>query len=71
MDISRIQDKCWDKHITIAELERNVGLKNGAISKWKKSSPRLVNIQKIASYFDCGVDDLIIPESAENDQCQG
>ena len=62
MDISRIVDKCWDRRITVAELERNVGLSNGAVSKWKNVSPRLESIQKIALYFGCGIDDLVVPE---------
>lgn len=63
MDISRIMDKCWDRRITVAELERKAGLSNGAISKWKTVSPRLENIQKIAAYFGCGIDDLVVTEA--------
>lgn len=62
MNISRIVDKCWDKRITVAELERNVGLSNGAVSKWKNVSPRLESIQKVANYFECSIDDLIAPD---------
>ena len=62
MTISRIVDKCWDKRITVAELERNVGLSNGAVSKWKNVSPRLESIQKVANYFECSIDDLIAPD---------
>ena len=62
MNISRIIDKCWDKHITVAELERKAGLSNGAISKWKNVSPRLESIQKIANYFECPIDDLVAPD---------
>ena len=66
MDISRIVDKCWENRITVAELERNAGLSNGAISKWKNVSPRLESIQRIASYFGCGVDDLIVSNEIAN-----
>ena len=62
MNISRIVDKCWDKRITVADLERNVGLSNGAVSKWKNVSPRLESIQKVANYFECSIDDLIAPD---------
>lgn len=70
MNISRISEMCWDHHITIAALEREAGLSNGAISKWKKVSPRLDSIKKIAEYFGCGIDDLLADDSEEADDAE-
>ena len=40
MDIvDRIQMLVNEKGLTIAALERNTGLSNGIIKKWKKQSP--------------------------------
>ena len=68
MDISRIVDKCWDHRITVAELERQSGLSNGAISKWRTVSPRLDSIMKVATYFRCGIDDLVVPPEESGDR---
>ena len=62
IDIDKIRDKCWDKRTTVAGLERSVGLKNGAISKWSNSSPRLDNVMKVAEYLDCTIYDLLVSE---------
>lgn len=59
MDISRIIGMCWERKITIAELERNVGLANGSIGKWKQHNPRIDSVLKVANFFNCSVDDLL------------
>ena len=66
MDVSKIVDLCWDHRITVAELERNVGFSNGVIGKWKKSNPRIDSLQKVAAYFGCTVDELLVEEGVPN-----
>lgn len=39
--VRKIKDLCDKNHISIAALERNVGLGNGVIARWDESSPRL------------------------------
>lgn len=65
MDISKIVDKCWDHRITVAELERNAGLSNGLIGKWKTGSPRLENLRKVADYFGCPISELLVERETQ------
>ena len=43
---------------TISQLESAVGIGNGLIKKWEKSSPKIENILKIAEYLDVSIDYL-------------
>ena len=43
----RIQYLCKQRHITIAELERESGLTRGIIGHWKDKSPSVDKITKI------------------------
>ena len=50
---------CTKKNISIPELERRAGLGNGTISKWKTSSPKLDNLEKVAEELGIKVTTLI------------
>lgn len=54
-----IKDLADSKHITIAELERNVGISNGQIRKWNQRSPKVENSEKVADYFNVSTDYLL------------
>lgn len=56
---SKIEAMCKKKHITIAALEKAVGLGNATIRGWEKSSPRIDSLVKVAEYFGCTVDELM------------
>lgn len=56
---TRIKDLCDSRSISIAELERTVGLSNGQIRRWDKVSPRSESLQKVADYFNVSIDYLI------------
>ena len=65
----RIKKLCATKGITLAELERILGLGNGSIRKWEiVSSPSVANLQKVADYFGVSTDYLLgrspVPHSA-------
>lgn len=49
------------------KLEKELGIANGSISKWKDRSPRPATIEKIANYFNVPItyffDDNIADES--------
>lgn len=59
---SNIETKCKEKGISIAGLEKAVGLGNATIKGWKDSSPRFDNLVKVADYFGCTVDELLKAE---------
>ena len=50
---------CGKNGISIARLEREAGLGNGTIRRWKKSSPSAENLKKVAIYFGIGLDALL------------
>lgn len=53
---------CEEKSVSIARLEREVGIGNGTISRWGTSSPTVENVQKVAKFFGVTVDELLAPE---------
>ncbi|MEA0564551.1 helix-turn-helix domain-containing protein [Lysinibacillus irui] len=57
--VERIKNLCNEKKITFAEVERNVGISNGQIRRWDKSSPKIENVEKVANYFDVSTDYLL------------
>lgn len=54
----RVKALADKKHLSIAELERTVGISNGQIRRWDKSSPKLENLSKVADYFNVTTDYL-------------
>ena len=50
---------CRRKHVTIAEVERQVGISNGQIRRWDKASIKSENLKKVADYFGVTTDYLL------------
>ena len=48
--------------MTIAALEREVGIGNGVIARWNDKNPRLDKAKAVADYFGVTVDDLLRAE---------
>lgn len=59
MILERIKELCREKHISIAGLEKEIGIGNGVIRNWDKSSPRVDTIKKVAEFFGVPVEKLI------------
>lgn len=59
MILENIRQLCKNKGITLSHLERELGFGNSAIVRWENSSPTVRNLQKVANYFGCSVDDLL------------
>nr|WP_319218502.1 helix-turn-helix transcriptional regulator [uncultured Trichococcus sp.] len=57
--VGNIKQLCSGRGITIAELERRVGISNGQIRKWDTSTPGLDKVKLVADYFGVSVDYLI------------
>ena len=55
----RIQELCKSANISITSLEFELGIGKGLIGKWRKNSPNIVTLQKVADYFDISVDYLL------------
>ena len=50
-----IKSLCDEKSITIFKLEKDLGFSNGAIRRWRKSSPSVENLDKVADYFNVSI----------------
>lgn len=64
--LERVKDLCSEKGISQRKLEIDLGLSNGASSKWNKSSPSGDVLDKVANYFDVSVDYLLGKEFFKN-----
>lgn len=56
---NRIKALCDKEHITIAQLEKEVGLSNGVIGKWRTSMPRADVLLAIAERLGVTIEYLI------------
>lgn len=54
------------KGLSIAQLEKELGFSNGSIARWKKSSPSLEKVEKVASFFNVSIDYLIGKTNIKN-----
>ena len=54
-----VKELCKKKNITVAQLERNTGLARGEIGKWRKCSPQLNSLEKVADALGISVTTLI------------
>lgn len=62
MLLNNIVQLCKERHVSIAKLEREIGLGNGTIGRWDRVSPTLESLQKVSEYFGIGLDDLLSSE---------
>lgn len=55
-----IRKLCDEKSISVAELERTLGLANATIARWEKgAAPNSAALEKVADYFHISVDYLL------------
>ena len=59
MIYEKIRQLCKEKGISIAALEKTVGVGNATIRGWAQSSPTVENLKKVADYFGVTLDELI------------
>ena len=57
--VDRIRALANQKGMSLPALESELGLGNGRISRWAKSSPNTEKISRVADYFHVSVDYLI------------
>ena len=54
----RIVELCNKKGISQSQLERDIGISGGSITKWKFAEPRMSTLEKVAEYFGVTVEYL-------------
>ena len=67
---NRILILCGKSGISIARLEREAGLGNGTIRRWKSANASIENVRRVAEYFGVSVDSLLSHENATTDPVQ-
>lgn len=50
---------CYEKNMTIQQLEKEAGLSNGSIGKWKKSSPNIYSLMAVAKVLKVKMEKLL------------
>ncbi len=68
--VDRIRALANQKGMSLPTLESELGLGNGTISRWAKSSPNTEKISRVADYFHVSVDYLIGRETNDDDNLQ-
>lgn len=57
--VDRIRTLANQRDLSLPQLEVELGLGNGTISRWRSSSPNTDKLQKIADYFNVSMDYLL------------
>lgn len=66
MIYSNITVLCKEMGISVARLEREIGLGNGTIRGWKSSSPTAEKLKLVADYFGKTVDEMMSNQQDHN-----
>lgn len=57
--VNSIKTLCKNKNMSAGQLEKEIGLSQGLISKWQRTMPSLDKIIDIADYFHRSLDEVI------------
>ena len=58
---------CGKNGISLARLERETGLGNGTIRRWKTGSACVDKVKRVADYFNVSVDSMLsYPDSSNH-----
>lgn len=57
--VEKIRSLANQRDMNLPQLEVELGLGNGTISRWKSSSPNTEKLQRIADYFNVSMDFLL------------
>lgn len=57
--VNSIKLLCKNNNMSASQLEKEIGLSQGLISKWQKTMPSLDKVIDIANYFNVSIDDVI------------
>lgn len=59
MVYDKVKKLADEQKISIYALEKKAGLQNGAIGKWRESSPTLKSLQAVADALGISVNELL------------
>lgn len=55
----KVKKLAKERGISITNLEKELGIGNGTIGKWRESSPNVETLAKVAQYFGVSMDYFI------------
>ncbi len=61
--LDNIKLLCKEKGVSQRKMEQDIGISNGASSKWGSSSPSADVLQKLSSYFNVSINYLVTGET--------
>lgn len=59
MIFTNVSRMCKDRGVSIARLERDLGIGNATIRNWNVSSPTVDKLKLVADYFGVTVDEFL------------
>lgn len=59
MIFESIRKMCQKMGISISKLERETGLGNGTICRWKQSDPTVSKLKRVADYLGVSLDSIL------------
>lgn len=65
MLLKNIRKLCKERQTTVTQMEREIGLSNGTISKWATSSPTVNNLKAVADYLGVSMDELLAEDKED------
>ena len=63
--LKKIMEKCREKGISLAELERQAGLEARTVYKWDSSVPAVDKAMAVAKVLETTVEELMKPEDGD------
>lgn len=54
-----VKNICQERHISIGQLEKELGFSNGSICKWNDNEPGIRKVQKVADYLGVSIEKLL------------
>lgn len=57
--LDRVKELCKSRGISVKRLEEKLEIPNNTIYQWKRITPSLDKLQKVADYFDVSADYLL------------
>ena len=66
--VESIKKLCKDHNIAVSQLEKEIRLSQGLVSKWMNTTPSLDKIVDIADYFHVSIDEVVGHNNIINDK---
>lgn len=67
MFLNSIKSLCKRDNISLAQLEKEINVSQGLISRWNKTDPSLSKVLDVANYFKVSLDELVKQNSISTD----